>query len=158
MRVYLDTEFLEDGKTIELISIGLVSEYNRTLYAENSEFDWGRSCVTPWLRENVQPHLMGGSALATRAEIAQRVVEFAGPIPEFWSYFGSYDWVLLCQMYGRMIDLPSGWPMFCLDLKQEMISRGVVRSELPIQGTKHHALSDAFWVKGAHEHMFRLAR
>ena len=37
MKYFLDTEFIEDGKTIDLISIGIVCEDNRTLYYQNSE-------------------------------------------------------------------------------------------------------------------------
>lgn len=29
-----------------------------------------------------------------------------------------YDWVVLCQLYGTMMDLPKGWPMYCRDVKQ----------------------------------------
>jgi hypothetical protein len=39
MRYWLDTEFIEDGHTIDLISIGIVAEDGRELYAENMECD-----------------------------------------------------------------------------------------------------------------------
>lgn len=35
MKYWFDTEFIEDGKTIDLLSIGIVSEEGHTLYAEN---------------------------------------------------------------------------------------------------------------------------
>lgn len=38
--------------------------------------------------------------------------------PEFYGYYADYDWVLFCSLYGRMIDLPKGFPMYCKDLKQ----------------------------------------
>jgi len=31
-----------------------------------------------------------------------------------------YDWVLFCSLFGRMIDLPKGFPMYCIDLKQTL--------------------------------------
>ena len=37
--------------------------------------------------------------------------------PEFYGYFSAYDWVLFCSLFGRMIDLPKGFPMYCRDLK-----------------------------------------
>lgn len=38
--------------------------------------------------------------------------------PEFYGYYADYDWVLFCSLFGRMIDLPKGFPMYCKDLKQ----------------------------------------
>lgn len=40
------------------------------------------------------------------------------PSPEFYGYYADYDWVLFCSLFGRMIDLPTGFPMYCRDLKQ----------------------------------------
>lgn len=37
---------------------------------------------------------------------------------EFYGYFADYDWVVFCWLFGRMIDLPKGFPMYCRDLKQ----------------------------------------
>ena len=37
MRYFLDTEFIEDGKTIDLLSIGIVAEDGRELYLQNVE-------------------------------------------------------------------------------------------------------------------------
>ena len=42
MRVYYDTEFLEDGKTIELLSIGIVRADGQEYYAVISDADWDR--------------------------------------------------------------------------------------------------------------------
>lgn len=38
--------------------------------------------------------------------------------PEFYAYYADYDWVVFCSLFGRMIDLPDGFPMYCRDLKQ----------------------------------------
>lgn len=38
--------------------------------------------------------------------------------PEFYAYYADYDWVVFCWLFGRMIDLPKGFPMYCRDLKQ----------------------------------------
>jgi len=40
------------------------------------------------------------------------------PNIEFYGYYADYDWVLFCSLFGRMIDLPKGFPMYCKDLKQ----------------------------------------
>lgn len=38
--------------------------------------------------------------------------------PEFYAYYADYDWVLFCSLFGTMMDLPKGFPMYCKDLKQ----------------------------------------
>ena len=143
MKVWFDTEFIEDGKTIDLISIGLVREDGHGLYIENAECDLSRA--SDWVKGNVIPHLVGERAQMSRADMRQAVVDFCGDSPEFWAYYADYDWVALCQLFGTMMDLPTGWPMFCLDLKQACFVRGNPR--LPGKScTEHHALSDAIWV------------
>ncbi|HEY9362667.1 MAG TPA: hypothetical protein VIQ00_05365 [Chitinophagaceae bacterium] len=37
---------------------------------------------------------------------------------EFYGYYSAYDHVLLSSLFGRMIDLPTGFPMYMRDLKQ----------------------------------------
>lgn len=148
MRIWFDTEFIEDGRTIDLISIGMVREDDHYLYLENGQCHLNRA--SEWVRANVLPHLEGGIAVMSRREIAEVVVRFAGKEPEFWGYYADYDWVILCQLFGTMMDLPKGWPMFCLDIKQLCVSRG--DPKLPEQGKgEHHALADARWNKLAWE-------
>lgn len=38
--------------------------------------------------------------------------------PQFYGYYADYDWVVFCWLFGRMIDLPKGFPKYCIDLKQ----------------------------------------
>lgn len=40
--------------------------------------------------------------------------------PQFYAYYTDYDWVAFCWLFGKMIDLPKGFPMYCIDLKQEL--------------------------------------
>ncbi|AWV18775.1 hypothetical protein A3862_27220 [Methylobacterium sp. XJLW] len=147
MRIWFDTEFLEDGRNIELISIGLVDEDGRSLYMETKEArDLADS--TPWLRENVLPHLRGGGYTHTRQQIAGYLQIFAGESPEFWAYYADYDWVALCQIFGTMMGLPKGWPMFCRDLQQAIGLAG--RGKPPEQTSgEHDALEDALWTRDA---------
>lgn len=150
MRIWFDTEFIEDGKTIDLLSIGMIREDGAEYYAEIENVHDTKNRADPWLWTNVYPHFNGPEK--SREQIAKEIQEFAGPNPEFWAYFAAYDWVVLCQLYGRMIDLPKNWPMFCLDLKQLMYLWGVSFS--PIQKTKaHDALADARWTKETWEWM-----
>lgn len=151
-RWFLDTEFHEDGRTIDLISIALVSGDGREYYAVSSEFDLGRAQQNEWLAKNVLPHLPPRETWKPRVVIAGEIrtlLLHAGK-PEIWAYFADYDWVALCQLYGRMIDLPDGFPFFCMDLKQLLVARGIQKSALPRQaGAEHDALADAQWVRDA---------
>ena len=145
-RIWFDTEFIEDGKTIDLISIGMVRDDGATFYAENMDCDYDKA--SPWVRENVLRHLQGGSREWHRSDMAEYIVAFAGEKPEFWAYYADYDWVVLCQLYGTMMDLPKGWPMYCRDVKQLCDSLG--NPKLPEQqSTEHHALEDAIWTRDA---------
>jgi len=155
MRIFFDTEFLEDGKTIDLISIGMVREDGEELYLVNQEADWRRIYAEPWLMDNVVPQLPPMREAVTRKRIAiavnafcgGRVAQWTAPTfnPEFWAYYADYDWVVLCQLFGRMIDLPEGWPMYCRDFKQLIDERGF---EPKKQETgDHNALEDARWLK-----------
>lgn len=145
MKIWFDTEFYEDGRTIDLISIGMVREDGATYYAETYDA-LSVASRSDWLKENVFPHLTG--PVRTRDELRADILEFAGEKPEFWAYYADYDWVLLCQLFGRMIDLPEGWPMFCRDVQQLRAERGV--ADLPKQiGAEHNALGDAVWTREA---------
>lgn len=166
MRYFLDTEFYEDGRTIDLISIGIVAEDGREFYAVNQDCDWYEIVNNQWLRENVLPslpveylefilgkwklHIKDSQDWATKTEIRKRLLDFIGDDkPEFWAYFADYDWVCLCQLFGKMIDLPKGWPVYCRDIKQLADSLGNLK--LPDQEDKHNALADARWNKSAYE-------
>lgn len=60
-KFFYDTEFLEDGRTIDLISIGILNVKNdgsrHEYYAVNLNADWGRIRKHEWLMRNVVPKL-----------------------------------------------------------------------------------------------------
>ena len=147
MRFWFDTEFIEDGRTIDLVSIGVVSEDGRELYLENIDADLSRG--SDWVQRNVIAHLDWGNHGQGRAAISRAVLAFIGTEkPEIWAYYADYDWVALCQLFGTMMDLPKGWPMYCRDVKQFCDMLG--NPKLPTQGkSEHHALADARWTKDA---------
>jgi hypothetical protein len=153
VKVFFDTEFLEDGKTIDLISIGMVREDGEELYLVNREADWKRVLANDWLSANVVPHLPPIDSWVTRAEIAESVRLFAGVGPEFWAYYADYDWVVLCQLFGRMIDLPIGWPMYCRDFKQLSDWHGWKLNKQT--SGEHDALCDAKWLRDEFERLCR---
>jgi hypothetical protein len=146
MKIWFDTEFIEDGKTIDLISIGAIREDGKQYYSEAMECDLTRA--SPWVKQNVFPHLRGGVEWRMRKDIAADLIEFAGEKPEFWAYYADYDWVALCQLFGTMVDLPKGWPMYCRDVKQLCDDLGNPEL-LKKSTTEHHALADALWTREA---------
>lgn len=153
MRYYLDTEFLEDGHTIDLISIGVVCEDGREFYACSLDANRFRIDREPWLCANVLPHLpeKGAAQWMSRDRIRDRLLAFIGgdSEPDFWAYYAAYDWVALAQLFGRMIDLPKHFPMFCMDLKQLAVMKG--NPTLPKQESgEHNALADARWNRHVH--------
>jgi hypothetical protein len=163
MHWFFDTEFNEDGRTIELISIGLVSETGQTYYAINADINEARiKADNPWVGEHVLPYLDPRPARQVvhspwkprsviRDEIYRLVMQ--GPtLPVFWGYFADYDWVLFAQLWGKMIDLPKGFPQWCRDIKQDMHRLGVTKDMVQHpwkHPTEHHALSDAAWIAEA---------
>ncbi|SDK79734.1 3'-5' exoribonuclease [Arthrobacter sp. ok362] len=165
MRYFYDTEFHEDGTTIDLISIGIVAEDGREYYAVNKDADWDRIADHQWLMWNVIPHLplMTDPAWKPKAQIAREVKEFLLPAhgprptpddPELWAWFCSYDHVVLAQLFGTMMDLPQGIPMYTNDVRSLVDWTGVER--LPKQaGTEHDALADAQHVKTMYEDIIR---
>lgn len=89
------------------------------------------------------------------SDIKKLLIDFIGDdsSPEFWGYYADYDWVVFCQIFGTMIDLSKGFPMYCNDLKQLAITLGIEDSldkRVPIEN-EHHALADAKWNKQVFE-------
>ena len=145
MRYFLDTEFYEDGQTIDLISIGVVREDGREFYAVSQDAQLHR--VSDWVRANVLPHLpkYGDPAWMPRKEISDRLRLFTREDkPEFWAYYADYDWVALCQLFGTMMGLPETFPKFCRDLKQLSMDVGSPKHPPDPEG-EHNALVDARW-------------
>ncbi len=239
MKIFLDTEFIEGWKkpikwlptigklnkpyhSIQLISIGLVSDDGREYYAISNEFNPADS--NDWVRENVlRPiynQLLSKERYAreyhpnlvepftdrtlknllkwngrTNYQIANDILLFiydpdesglkswlgltenyfkhlkliakTSDKPEFYAYFSDYDWVLFCSLFGTMMDLPKSFPMYCVDLKQQLdetLERNPMgykwgdiigneskldyvkrRGDYPKQDNAHNALDDAKW-------------
>lgn len=165
MRYFIDFEFVEDGRVIDPVSIGVACEDGRRYYAVFTDCPWVKFFDNPWLVENVFPHLpfnvvdptkpltwgnadpdyrtkLWKPSYLIRADLLKFTEQDKYGKPEFWGYYADYDWVALCQLYGRMIDLPRDWPMYCRDIKQLADMLG--NPELPKSAVEeHHALADA---------------
>ncbi|MBX6751233.1 MAG: polyadenylate-specific 3'-exoribonuclease AS [Micromonosporaceae bacterium] len=163
-RYFYDCEFIEDGRTIDLVSIGVVDEHGREFYAVSTEFD--PTPALPWVRRNVLDRLPspGHPAWRSRQRIRDDLYEFLveplrredpGPASgasasergrrtyeiELWAWYAAYDHVVLAQLWGRMPDLPREIPRFTKDLRQLWDERG--RPPLPPSTQRHDALVDA---------------
>ena len=258
MNYYLDTEFLEGPQnkktfginyktppTIDLISIGIVSDDDREYYAISKDFNlseaWGRFQIEQysgdmrnkfpkgnkvyWIRENVLKKVFNDLLKIeiseyhsyedefaeapssdftyrrlkelisrygkTNKEIAAEIITFCNPkslkarlcgieviepvdFPVFYAYYADYDWVVFCWLFGSMMNLPKGFPMYCRDLKQiidekassftdkwidenqEFDARLIYIKRMPgypkqDQSKAHSAIDDARWNKLFHE-------
>ncbi len=187
MKYFFDTEFMEGFKkplfgkeyhTIELISIGIVCEDGRSLYRISNEFN--PKFANQWVKDNVinklHPHYMNHKS---NKDIIRDIKEFMGYEPEFtdygsdevtndkdiqiYAYYADYDWVVFCSLFGTMMNLPNGMPMYCRDLKQtvdekirewapqadfskeEIYNVFKHRDGYPKQENEHNALDDAKW-------------
>jgi len=90
---------------------------------------------------------------------------------ELYGYYSAYDHVVLCWLFGKMIDLPKGFPMYTFDLQQESDRKFNLYKEryyeticfgksfihditetpgYPKSSNVHNALDDAKWTKQFH--------
>jgi hypothetical protein len=162
LKIWYDTEFIDDGRTIGMISIGLVAEDGREYYAVNRDAPWRRVKKHRWLMANVVPHLpqphgdwilhmpkrwlfdYHNPAVKRTKTIASEVKSFiqATSDVELWAWYGAYDHVCLAQLWGPMVALPDGVPMWTNDLRQEC--RRLGDPQIPEQDLAvHNALADA---------------
>jgi 3' exoribonuclease, RNase T-like len=145
MRFFYDCEFIEDGVTIELVSIGVVDEGGREFYAISTEFDPTRAI--PWVRRNVLDKLPAPAdpAWRSRARIRDDLLAYLtgpGEPIELWAWMASYDHVALAQLWGDMRALPRVIPRFTHELRQrwELAGSPPLPAAPPDQ---HDALADA---------------
>ena len=145
MRFFYDCEFIEDGVTIDLVSIGVVDERGREYYAVSTEFNPERA--GDWVRSHVLTKLPLPSdpAWRSRTAIRRSLLEFftaSGDRVELWAWLAAYDHVALAQLWGPMPALPRALPRFTRDLRQRWEDAG--RPTLPPPPSDaHDALADA---------------
>ena len=174
MRYYIDTEFIEAPNTIDLISIGIKCEDGRTFYAESTCFDERKA--SDWVMKNVitklkwygNPDAKKGfcnvsvnvqtgitEVFGTLDVIRDSLIDFIDATeqdkPEFWGYYADYDWVVFCWLFGTLMDLPEGWPLYCRDLKQLADDIGKPKFEKP-KG-EHNSLVDAIWIEKFYDYL-----
>jgi hypothetical protein len=150
VRVWYDAEFSTTAPQIGLVSLGAVAEDGSEFYAVSTGFD--PDAAHPWVKQHVLPQLPppGDAAWMSRAEMRERLLAFLGDAPVLWAWYGAYDHVALCQLWGSMPELPRAIPRFTLDVRQLWEHLG--RPALPVQSDGvHHALEDARHVRARWE-------
>lgn len=158
---------------VDLVSVGIVSENGQRYYAVSNDFS--ARDANEWVKKNVLSKLtlsIPGSPAAifkSNAQIAEEIKAFIYKTSEihnpasignweevkhyfpidFYGYYADYDWVLFCSLFGTMMDLPRGFPMYCRDLKQMMDEKKLgeewKRAVCPDPRDEHNALVDAIW-------------
>jgi len=145
VRFFYDTEFIEDGRTIELVSIGVVAEDGREFYAVSTAFDPTRAIE--WVRRNVLDKLPPPADPAWRSpsRIRDDLLDFLlapGERVELWAWMAGYDHVTLAQLWGDMRALPREIPRFTHELRQRWEDLGSPPLP-PASEEQHDALADA---------------
>jgi hypothetical protein len=159
VKYFIDTKFIEKPNTIQLISIGIKCEDGREYHAISKEYNYFDA--DEWVKENVimslYTHTVEGNFRVMYREkdfhkewgksikqIKKEIIAFVDDdAPEFWGYYADYDWVVFCWIFGKMIDLPRNFPMYCRDIKQLADTKGNPKFEKPKD--EHNALADANW-------------
>jgi hypothetical protein len=85
------------------------------------------------------------ASVKPRSVIADEVSDFIRRYPgtELWADYCAYDHVVLCQLWGTMMNLPEGVPMWTNDLRQVAARCGNPGLPSLLGITEHNALDDA---------------
>lgn len=144
VRYFYDAEFGRTAPDVTLVSIAVVAEDGREYAATSNE--WDPLEVHPWVRDHVLPQLPPASTWKSRSLIREELEAFLGGDVTLWAWFGAYDHVALCQLWGDMPSLPRAIPRMTMDVRQLWEHLG--RPALPVQESGlHDALADARHVK-----------
>jgi len=173
MKIFMDSEFTGLHQNTTLISICLVSEDNRTFYAEFNDYD--KNQVNKWLQNNVIANLkmksdmirnlhysieMRGNKQIIRKELLKWFNQFEEI--EMWSDCLAYDWVLFNELVADFFNgypnLPKNIYYIPFDLatlfKVKGIDPDINREEfagITANAEKHNALWDAKVIKACYE-------
>ncbi len=108
-RVFIQNHFYSFCKEFSFdglkVLINWYGKTNKDIAIEIQEFVYGFA-------------IKGYDENETQKETTKFLISQFKDKPEFYAYFADYDWVVFCWLFGKMMDLPSGFPMYCKDLKQ----------------------------------------
>lgn len=165
MNYFFDCEFCESPGKLIFISMAMIRGDGESIYVESKDFK--KSDANDWVKENVFPHLKWRfkedpesfvkkegkhtDVFGTTEEIADALKKFLSKSrddsPIFWSYYADYDWVVFCQLFGSMVNLPKHFPMYCRDLMQYLDDLKAYDDRPEQKGTEHDPMADAEYHK-----------
>lgn len=161
---FVNTEYIDLERRLDLISVGLISAEGREFYAISTEFDpapansFVRSVVLPLLEGHDHPAWM------SRAQIRSALIRFIGDdAPTFWSWGSApWDWMGIAQLFGLDERVPDRWRYTAYEVSMLAEAAGLalnpVDASLPQPpGNVHHALADARWARDLHTTLTRSA-
>ncbi len=158
MRYFFDTEFIDRPFSLQLISIGMVSEDGREFYGENDDVDWTQA--SHWVMQNVAPYVGHFEMDLIDIQIGLRKLIGNDREPEFWAYNGAYDWVLFAWLFKSILNFPRSWPKRHYELQELMVqadTQGYTLNNIPVQKGQHHnALEDAKWNRELFQYLHNL--
>ena len=153
MKYFIDTEFVYAvstlGARVTPISIGIVAEDGRELYAVDANWSYEWEPVPSFVRDVVVPALPVPDHACyvhgTLETIARDIKAFIGddPLPQFVGEYAAFDYVVFSTIMGGFDMWPKGWPMYIRDLQQEAVPEST-------SATPHNALADARAVRDAY--------
>lgn len=120
--------FIQDNDLNKEICL---EQQNKNVIENKMTFYWLQQLITKYGKTNKQiakeiqiftANLSINGGYENENNVIAKVVELRNqydPV-EFYGYYSAYDHVVLCQLFGKMIDLPTGFPMYTIDLKQEL--------------------------------------
>lgn len=160
MNYFVDTEFIQTGNFVDLISIGIVAADGREYYGQNRDCDLSRA--NPFVKEHVIPRL-DEESWRWKETLRDDVVAFVrGDEPTLWAYYGSYDWVAICgTLFGDMVNAPKGFPYRPYDVSQfayHLNLRKSLKKYVPEPEGSHNALVDARWTKEVYDWLVQQMR
>lgn len=172
MKLFMDMEFTGLHQYSTIISLGLVSEYGDTFYAEFTDYDDNQ--VNDWLVENVINNLTGVNethifddkievqCTGDEVKIKRMLDDWLGEILQLheestidiWGDCLAYDWVLFNNLYDHAFNIPyyiNYIPYdICTMFKLAGINPDINREEFINDKdvkNKHNALHDAEVIK-----------
>lgn len=173
MRLYFDSEFTGLHKNTTLISLALISDDDKSFYAEFLDYD--KSQLNSWLNENVINNLLfkhiqentimnydldNFKVVGTIEYVKQFLLKWILQFDkcEIWGDAISYDWVLLNEFWNGSLNTPSNIYYLPFDLvtllKSHNIDPDVSREKFGLGEMytemlekKHNSLYDANIIK-----------
>jgi hypothetical protein len=168
-----DMEFSGLHQNTTIISLGIVSDCGKTLYAEYEDFD--ESQCDDWIKQNVIKNLylkkgdnnydMQTCRVKNTKEEIQSVLQIwleQFDEIEIWSDCLAYDWVLFCQIFGGAFSIPKNIYYMPFDLVTAFKIKGVdpdinreEYSGLKDGAIKHNALWDALVIQACYDKLMQ---